>query len=123
MTRSVAAPTCVPPCSRRRYSSCSASPETPDRIIPSRPITGGRGEKCARNSSYVASTRWTCIGRPSIGWSGAGRARLDEALEAVEVVLEDPGQHGGLDAGDDLGEKRRDERLAPPDDRRRVVRS
>ena len=50
------------------------SPETPERLTPSRPSTGGRGAKCARKSSYVASTRWTCMRAVRPRRSRRGRA-------------------------------------------------
>ena len=68
-------------------AAARTSPDTPDRTIPSRPRTGGRGAKCARNSSYVASTRWISTGSLS-----SRRAGLDELPQALEVGLEDAPQ-------------------------------
>src|SRR6478735_12847265 len=104
----------VAPSSRSRYRSWSHSPETPERLTPSRPSTGGRGAKCARNSSYVASTRWTCM-------LSSGRAVLDEVAQALEVRLEDMPEDRRRDDRRGMREDRRREPLLPVDDRGRAV--
>ena len=58
-------------------------PDTPDRGRPPVPRTGGRGAKCARKSSYVASTRWSCTSRASQGCpSGAASGRRAAAISS-----------------------------------------
>ena len=108
MTRSVAQATWVAPSSRVSESSVSISPETPLSTCPPRPSTFGRGEKCARNSSYVASTRCSSTRQNA--------PCLDQVPEPEQVVLEDPAQDRPLHDRAEVRQDRREQQFAPFDD-------
>src|SRR6187399_1021498 len=57
---SEAHPRCVTPSSRIRYRTFSSTPTVALTFTPFGSRRGGRGAKCARNNSYVASSRWIC---------------------------------------------------------------
>src|SRR5262245_6457637 len=98
MTWSKAQATCVTPGVASRASSERRSPRVAPTARPSGAAAGG-APKCARNSSYVPSTRWTFNDRPRRvtarprsellvrgGAVGAGHRRVQQAQVDGELA-------------------------------------
>src|SRR5829696_10496098 len=101
-----------------RGGDTGAAPRAPRRRTgSSRPCRSRAGEERSAPGTARRSRR---RGGPAPA-SGVRHAGLDEALQPAEIALEDLAEDWSLRARRELREQRRNERLAPPDDRRRAV--